>query len=103
MDTVEQPGRAISRDISKGERVEDEIDVFISRRHDQRVRDEGGRPEEEAWRESERRHEAARREQNASAWYEYHLDAAGRLRATLSALVAHHEREAQKYQSKGAA
>ncbi len=103
MDLARMPGAGMGRDISKGEMAEKGLDAFIEGRHDQRVRDEGGRPEEEAWRESERRHEAARREQNASAWYEYHLDAAGRLRATLSALVAHHEREAQKYQSKGAA
>jgi hypothetical protein len=103
MDLARMPGRAIGRDIARGEAVEHELDSFISKRHADRVRDEGGRPEEEAWRESERHHEAARRAQNARAWYEYHLDAAGRLRATLSALVAHHEQEAQKYQPKGAA
>jgi hypothetical protein len=61
--------------------------------------------EEAVWRESERHHEAARRAENGAAWYEYHLAAADRLRATLSALVAHHEREAQKYKylPKGAA
>jgi hypothetical protein len=96
------PGVGLSRDLAPGEAVESYNDAFISRRHDQRVRDEGGRPEEEAWRESERHHEAARRAQNASAWHEYHLAAADRLRATLEALASHHEREAQKYLPKGA-
>ena len=40
-----------------------ELDGFISRRHDQRVRSEGERAVEESWRESERREEARRAEE----------------------------------------
>jgi hypothetical protein len=36
------------------ERGESQIDTFIERRHDQRVRDEGERAEHELWHESER-------------------------------------------------
>ena len=57
------PGAALSRDISAGEQVEKELDGFISRRHDQRVRSEGERAVEESWRESERREEARRAEE----------------------------------------
>jgi hypothetical protein len=32
-----QPGRAISRDISRGEAVEAEINSFITKRHNNRV------------------------------------------------------------------
>src|SRR5215203_3846637 len=43
VDVAAQPGQAIGRDISRGEIVEAEIDAFISKRHDRRVRDEGER------------------------------------------------------------
>jgi hypothetical protein len=58
---VAQPGRAISRDISRGEAVEAEIDSFITKRPNDRVaRGEGERLAEEAWKASERREEARR-------------------------------------------
>ncbi|MBA2712516.1 MAG: hypothetical protein H0U55_03050 [Rubrobacteraceae bacterium] len=103
MDTVEQPGRAIGRDIARGESVEHEIDQFIQKRHADRVRDEGGRAEEEAWAANCRRHTEARRAENQSEWHLYHLDAADRLRTTLGALVSYHEQEAEKYLPKGSA
>jgi hypothetical protein len=69
---VAQPGRAISRDISRGEAVEAEINCFITKRHNDRVaRGEGERLAEEAWKASERREEARRRaevEQSRLAW-----------------------------------
>lgn len=52
------PGRDLSRNISRGEAVEHEIDQFISKRHAQRVRNEGERAVEVAWAESSRREEA---------------------------------------------
>jgi hypothetical protein len=52
---VAQPGRGIGRDIGRGEATERELDAFISKRHEQRVKSEGERQAEEAWRESERR------------------------------------------------
>ena len=51
-------------DIAKSEQVENEIDAMIRRRHDARVVQEGERPAEEAWMESERRHESRMREEN---------------------------------------
>jgi hypothetical protein len=75
------PGATLSRDIAAGEHVEKEIDQFISRRHDQRVSAEGERDEEAAWRESVRRYNARRREENRLAWCEYFSRLAGTLRA----------------------
>ncbi len=52
-------------DIAKAETTEKVLDLFITRRHDQRVKDEGERQAEEAWAESERRYFAERREDSA--------------------------------------
>jgi hypothetical protein len=72
--TLDRPiGAALDRNLSSptapGEKVEAELDRFVSQRHDRRVKIEGERVEEEAWRESERRHTASRRVTNRSAWY----------------------------------
>jgi hypothetical protein len=61
MDIAHEPGRAIGGDIARGEGVEHELDSFISKRHEQRVKTEGERAIEDAWREAERREEARRR------------------------------------------
>ena len=99
MDVMREPGRSISRDIARGEAVEKELDIFVSRRHESRVVDEGERPAEAAWAESERAHDAGRRESLRAAWREYHRDQADRLRRNLAALVAHHEQEALRLQA----
>lgn len=99
MDITAQPGQTIGRDISRGAIVEAKIDAFISKRHGQHVKAKGERAEEAAWRESERRHEAARREAlgqplgvgRVPPWQ------AGRCRAVLASLVSYHETEAEKY------
>lgn len=58
------PGAALPRNIGSasapGEAVEHDLDAFISRRDTQRRHDEGERAVEESWRESERREEARR-------------------------------------------
>jgi hypothetical protein len=100
-------GAGLSRNLGSptapGEDVEHEIDGFISRRHEQRVASEGERDEEAVWRESERRHNAARRARNAAAWADYHLCMAAAARANLEALASHHEQQAERYLPKGAA
>jgi hypothetical protein len=87
----------VGRDIAKGEQVEYELTAMIERRHDKRVVEEGERPAEEMWVESERRHDALRREANRTARVEYHRGQAVRLRAVLEALIAEHEEQAEKY------
>jgi hypothetical protein len=75
------PGASLPRAIAAGEKVEAELDVFISRRHDRRVKAEGERDEEAAWRESERRHTARRREANRLLWCDYFERLAASLRS----------------------
>ncbi len=91
--------QGIGREIAAGERVEDELDAFISRRHDRRVTDEGERPTEAEWMESERRHDVRRRAENGAAWRAYHEGQAARHRTVLADLIASHEREAERLQA----
>ena len=51
-------GAALNRDVSTGEKVEKDLDAFISKRDKERRLSEGERAEEAAWRESARRHNA---------------------------------------------
>jgi hypothetical protein len=53
-------------DISRSEKVE--LDAMIRRRDDARRKEEGDRPAEEMWAESERRYFARRSEENRAAW-----------------------------------
>ena len=53
---VTEPGRAVGREIASGEAVEHELDAFVSRRHDQRVKSEGERAAEELWEAGARAH-----------------------------------------------
>ena len=54
-------------DIAKGKMVEKELDVMIERRSRQKDPDE----EHELWRESIRRYNARKREENRLAWCKY--------------------------------
>jgi hypothetical protein len=93
---VAQPGRGIGRQIGRGEAVERELDVFISKRDEQRVKAEGERQAEEAWRESVRAYEEKRRQVARLEWHAFHCGQAERHRATLQALIEHHEMQAAK-------
>jgi len=64
--------RSNSVEVTRGKLVEAELNQFIEKRHDQRVSDEGERPAEEAWAESEGRYIARRREENRVAWVAYY-------------------------------
>jgi hypothetical protein len=64
-------------DIAKGKMVEKELDVMIERRSRQKDPDE----EHELWRESIRRYNARKREENRLAWCEYFSRLAWSLRA----------------------
>ena len=70
---MREPGRALSRDIAKGEAVEAEIDVFISRRDGERRKSEPERELEAAWVAAEKLQEAARRRENRAGWYGWHM------------------------------
>jgi hypothetical protein len=83
-------------DTARAEAVEADLDRFIRRRHDRRVADEGERPANEAWMESERKYDENRRRENRAAWYGWHLDQAERHRRMLEDLIAHHETQAKR-------
>jgi hypothetical protein len=97
VDIAAQPGRAIGRDISRGEATEKEIDAFISKRHRDRVATERERLAEETWAASERAYFARRDEERRLELLSYHEGQAERLSGVLGALVSHHEAEAEKY------
>jgi hypothetical protein len=99
VDVAAQPGRAIGRDIGRGEAVEHELDAFISKRHEQRLKSEGERQEEEAWRQSVRVYNRRRQEEYRAAWASFHEDQAERHRRTLQDLIAHHAAEAERLSS----
>ena len=80
----------IARDISIGEKVESEIDVFIDRRHEKRVRTEGDREREELYEAYVRAYNAQRAQERRAEWASFHRSQAERHRATLNDLVAHH-------------
>jgi hypothetical protein len=89
-------GQVLSREIAQGEQVEGALDEFIEKRHAQRVKEEGDRKLEEAWKESSRRHAEKRRMQARYEWHRHHQEQAGRLRNTLESLIAHHEQQAEE-------
>jgi hypothetical protein len=83
-------GRALDRN------VDADIDLFIERRHAKRVKEEGERAQEEAWKESERRHAEKQRQQARLEWHAHHAGQAERLRRTLEALIDYHEQRAEE-------
>jgi hypothetical protein len=94
---VEQPvGKALNRDISRGEQIETDLDNLIDRRDKMRRLKEGERLEEEAWVESTRIHNEKRHQQIRREWCQHHMTQAERLRNTLVALIEHHEEQASK-------
>jgi hypothetical protein len=90
--------------VEHAEMVENELDAFIERRS--RKGDVDPDEESELWRESTRAYEEKRRQMARLEWHAFHCGQAARHRATLAALIEHHEGEAAKLmedQPKGAA
>jgi hypothetical protein len=79
-------------DIARGELVEKELDQMIERRSRQKDPDE----ESELWRESVKRYEEERLKVARLEWHAFHCGQAERHRATLQALIEHHESEAAR-------
>jgi len=92
---MREPGRAISREIARGERAVAELDSFISRRDKQRRETEGDRAVEAAWAISERREDARRRQENRAGWHGWHVHRADLYRR----LSAEHEAAAEKLEA----
>jgi hypothetical protein len=89
-------------DTARSEAVDAELDRLISKRASQDRRPDEDE-QEELWKASVRAYTARRREEMRSAWASYHAGQAARHRATLQALIEHHEEQAEKYLPKGAA
>ena len=92
-----QPTRvALSRNLGSptapDEAVESELDRLIERRSRQKD------PEEESalWQASVRDYEEKRRQMARLEWHAFHCGQAERHRATLQALIEHHESEAAR-------
>ena len=81
-------------DIARSEAVEADLDRVIEHRSRKGEVDPGER--EALWQTSVRRYNARRREEMRAAWAFYHEGQAERHRATLQALIEHHESEAAR-------
>jgi hypothetical protein len=92
-------------DIARSEAVDAELDRLISMRASQDRRPDEDE-QEELWKASVRAYEEKRRQMARLEWHAFHCGQAERHRATLRALVEHHEEQAAKLmkeQPKGAA
>ena len=79
-------------DVARGEHVEGELDVFITRRHGKRVAEEGERAAEDMWRESVARFHERSEAEIRSRWIDYHQN----LCRLHTQLAAEHEEKAQR-------
>jgi hypothetical protein len=84
--------RVLDEHISRGEMVEKEINAMNERRA--RQKDPDG--ESELWQESLRAYEEKRRQMARLEWHAFHCGQAELHRATLQALIEHHEEQAAK-------
>jgi hypothetical protein len=89
-------GAPLSRNLGSptvpGEAVEAELDRLIQRRSQQKEPDE----ESWLWQESDKRYEEERLKVARLEWHAFHCGQAERHRATLQALIEHHESEAAR-------
>ena len=77
----------------------DTIEVELNRLMEKRCSRETDPDErDELWTASVAAYNARRREENRVAWCEYHRGQAERHRGILEALIANHERQAEKYE-----
>lgn len=83
-------------DITRGEKVEQELDVIIGRRHERRIEDEGERQAHELWAASVERYNSQHARAALLDRIEYHQRMASSHRATLTDLVNHHVVEAER-------
>jgi hypothetical protein len=85
-------GRNLGSPTAPGEAVEAELDRLIERRSRQKDPDE----ESWLWQESVKRYEEERLKVARLEWHAFHCGQAERHRATLQALIEHHESEAAR-------
>ena len=82
-------------DVARGETAEAHLDALISKRHSQRVLDEGERAEHELWAESERLYFERESRRLRWAWVHHYEAQANRAEANAQAIAAANRRRAQ--------
>ena len=82
-------------DVARADTVDAELDRLISKRASQHRRPDPDE-QEELWKESVRAYEEKRRQMARLEWHAFHCGQAERHRATLQALIEHHEEQAAK-------
>ena len=92
MTSVDKKHEMSVMDVARGEMVEAELGRLIERRSRQKDPDE----ESELWKASVRAYEEKRRQMARLEWHAFHCGQAERHRATLRALIEHHEGQAAK-------
>jgi hypothetical protein len=97
-------GAALPRDldVAQVEKVEQEIDRFISVRHERRILKEGERKEMELWQRREKQHNAARRQQLLSDLLEFHRGQARRIEEVAAQIAAEHRAKAAEIEGMSA-
>ena len=90
-------------DLARGEIAEAQLDAFINRRAQERIRENGrtasqdaATAREELWTASVSRYQEQRHIQARLEWHAYHRGQAERHRRTLEKLIARHEEQARK-------
>ena len=81
---------------ARGETAEHHLDALITKRHDQRVKEEGERREEELWQESERQYRAKRHAELTFEWCEFYERQAQAAIANGERIAAENRAKAQK-------
>jgi hypothetical protein len=84
--------RNLGNPVAPGEAVEADLNRLIEKRSRQKDPDEESR----LWQESVKRYEEERRQMARLEWHAFHCGQAERHRATLQALIEHHESEAAR-------
>lgn len=82
-------------DIAQGETAEAHLDAFIAQRDKQRRREEGERPAEEMWAESERRYFERESRRLRWAWVRFYEKQAERAEANGQAIASANRARAQ--------
>jgi hypothetical protein len=90
----------VARTTRTDEAAETQLETFITRRHEKRVKSEGERREEELYAESVRAFNVARDQERRAEWATFHRQQAERHRATLTDLIQHHETTAERLEGK---
>ena len=83
-------------DVERGEAIERELQAFIEKRARKEPNIDA---QEELWKASVRRYNAAKEAERRALWADYHVGQASRLKRVMTNLVAFHEDKARALSS----